>query len=423
MMRDSVIKRNVSPLEQVRRRSRAGVATEATSSAGAKAGKASVRRRLSREDEQLLVQIMSCEQDFIPSPEFEEEGAEDRIYSKGGEIPKPDTTWYHPVMDDLSTARNRTVKSAQQVILTGAQEKILFHQFNYARFRIQRIQRDVWSGDSKQPSPEQAQEVLQWYRISDRIREQIAETNLALVLAMAKRTRMSEVDFADLVSEGNMALLRAVDKFDAGRGYKFSTYACRAILKAFSRQGMKLSKYRQRFPTDFDPKLEKSNFLETKRSTFEKDAAEEVKRIVMENRADLSDVERTVIEHRFGLEAGEIEKPMTLEQVGQIIGVTKERVRQIQNKAMEKIRLQLEANFLGNREALEAQQAQLAEQLSGVGGAGGGGSGKGSGNAAKASSGSGKGAGQGSAQYGGLSPDVHLVQSLSRALAESLSLN
>ena len=63
------------------------------------------------------------------------------------------------------------------------------------------------------PSPEQAQEILNWHRIADRIREQIAETNLALVLAMAKRTRMSEVDFADLVSEGNMALLRAVDAF------------------------------------------------------------------------------------------------------------------------------------------------------------------------------------------------------------------
>jgi RNA polymerase primary sigma factor len=146
-----------------------------------------------------------------------------------------------------------------------------------------------------------------------------------------------------------------VDKFDAGRGYKFSTYACRAILKAFSRQGMKLSKYRQRFPTDFDPKLERSNYLETKRSTFEKDAADEVRRIVLENRADLTDVERTVIEHRFGLEAEEGEKPMTLEQVGQIIGVTKERVRQIQNKAMEKIRLQLEANFLGTREREEAE--------------------------------------------------------------------
>src|SRR6185436_9796528 len=184
-------------------------------------------------------------------------------------------------------------------------------------------------------------------------------TNLALVLAMAKRTRMSEVDFADLVSEGNMALLRAVDKFDAGRGYKFSTYACRAILKAFSRQGMKLSKYRQRFPTDFDPKLERSNFLETKRNTFEKDAAEEVKRIVLDNRADLTDVERTVIEHRFGLESGDNEKPMTLEQVGQIIGVTKERVRQIQNKAMEKIRLELETNFLGTRTEEEEQQPPL----------------------------------------------------------------
>jgi RNA polymerase sigma factor (sigma-70 family) len=365
-MRQSTTKRTLSPLEQVRRRNRVGVTSDTTTTAPApgRSGKAGVRKGLSSEDQRLLVQIMSCEQDFIPSPEFEEEGAEERIYTRGHDIPKPDTSWYHPVMDDLSGARTRTVKSAQQVILTGAQEKVLFHQFNYARFRINRIQKDVWETAAKQPNPEQAHEILQWHRIADRVREQIAETNLALVLAMAKRTRMSEVDFADLVSEGNMALLRAVDKFDAGRGYKFSTYACRAILKAFSRQGMKLSKYRQRFPTDFDPKLEKSNFLETKRSTFEKDAAEEVKRIVLQNTADLTDVERTVIEHRFGLESGELDKPMTLEQVGQIIGVTKERVRQIQNKAMEKIKLQLEAHFLGNKDALEAQrQQQQAEQI------------------------------------------------------------
>jgi len=354
-------KRTLSPLEQVRRRSRVGLGPEIVEKA-VKTAKVAVRRRLSIEDERLLQQIMSGEQDFIPSPAFEEANAEAAIYEDAPDVPKPDTSWYHPVMDDLSGTRTRTVKSTQQVILTGAQEKILFHQFNYARFRIKRIQDVVWKTDARTPSPDEAQEILKWYRVADRIREQIAETNLALVLAMAKRTRMSEVDFADLVSEGNMALLRAVDKFDAGRGYKFSTYACRAILKAFSRQGMKLSKYRQRFPTDFDPKLERSNFLEVKRNTFEKDAAEEVKRIVIENRADLSEVERTVVEHRFGLETGELDKPMTLEQVGQIIGVTKERVRQIQNKAMEKIRLQLEAHFLGNRDALQAQKAMEAEQ-------------------------------------------------------------
>ncbi len=343
--------RKLTPLEQVRRRHRVEMASSAAGTEGKK-------KRLSLEDERLLKHLLSDEQDFIDSPEFYETESENQIYAEAPDIQKPDTTWYHPVMDDLSSSRsNRTVKSTQQVILTGAEERVLFYQFNYARYRVWKLQQEIWAGASRQPTPEQAEEVLSWHRLADRVREQIAETNLALVLAMAKRTRMSEVDFADLVSEGNMALLRAVDKFDAGRGYKFSTYACRAILKAFSRQGMKLSKYRQRFPTDFDPKLEKSNYVEAKREGFEKDAAEEVKRIVSENRADLTAVERTVIEHRFGLESGE-EKPMTLEQVGQIIGVTKERVRQIQNKAMEKIRVTLEESFLGSKDKEEEAEEQ-----------------------------------------------------------------
>jgi RNA polymerase sigma factor (sigma-70 family) len=357
-----------SPLEQHRRKTRVQFSSDSLT--GIRGGTvARVKRSLSKEDEKLLAALLnpSNPQDYIDSPAFREKGAEGSIYDEAPDIQKPDTSWYHPVMDDLSPGKSRTVKSSQQVILTGAEEKVLFHQFNYARFRVAELQKDVWTSDSRKPTSEQAEQCLRWYRIAERVREQIAETNLALVLAMAKRTRMSEVDFADLVSEGNMALLRAVDKFDAGRGYKFSTYACRAILKAFSRQGMKLSKYRQRFPTDFDPKLERSNFLETKRADFERDAADEVKRIVLDNRADLTDVERTVIEHRFGLESTENEKPMTLEQVGQIIGVTKERVRQIQNKAMEKIRVELESKFLGTKKAEEegeqAPPAEQAEQL------------------------------------------------------------
>jgi RNA polymerase sigma factor (sigma-70 family) len=359
-----------SPLEQHRRKTRVQFSSAPVEAGSRGVATRGVKRALSKEDEKLLASLLNPAnpQDYIDSPAFVEKDAEQAIYQQGADIAKPDTSWYHPVMDDLSPGRSRTVKSTQQVILTGAQEKVLFHQFNFARFKVARFQEAIWASDTRKPTPEQAQEILRWYRKSEMIREQIAETNLALVLAMAKRTRMSEVDFADLVSEGNMALLRAVDKFDAGRGYKFSTYACRAILKAFSRQGMKLSKYRQRFPTDFDPKLERSNFLETKRADFERDAAEEVKRIVLENRADLTQVERTVIEHRFGLESGTEEKPMTLEQVGQIIGVTKERVRQIQNKAMEKIRLELEAKFLGTKKAEEAQAAAEAAAAAAQGG-------------------------------------------------------
>jgi RNA polymerase primary sigma factor len=342
-----------SPLDRIQRRR--GVAVSGSSASG-KARKAA-RRTFSAEDERILRELMEKEMDLIDNPVFQEPGAEKQIYDEAPDVKKPDASWYHPVMDDLGS-KTRTPKSSEQVILTAAEERVLFLQLNYARWKIRELQREVWASPSKQPTEDQAREILRWYRKSIQMREQIAETNLALVLAMAKRTRMSEVDFADLVSEGNMALLRAVDKFDCERGFKFSTYACRAILKAFSRQGMKLSKYRQRFPTDFDPKLEKSNHLDTKRSEFVDDAASEVKRIVLQNNCDLSEIERTVIEHRFRLSSpNDDAKPMTLEQVGQIIGVTKERVRQIQNKALEKIRVELEDSFLEGPHEREKKEA------------------------------------------------------------------
>jgi RNA polymerase sigma factor (sigma-70 family) len=170
-------------------------------------------------------------------------------------------------------------------------------------------------------------------------------TNLALVLAMAKRTRLGDVDFAEVVSEGNMALLRAVDKFSADRGFKFSTYACRAILKAFSRTAMKASKLRTRFPVEFEPDLEKSDWADRRRDQIEDDCIDELKAIVDGNLADLSSVEQTVIRRRFNWEQQE-ESPLTLEEVGKIIGVTKERVRQIQNKALAKIRTVMEDGVL-----------------------------------------------------------------------------
>jgi len=350
-----------SPLEQVQKRKGVGIpALVVTTTPAAKvrrqtttSGKkrSRTKRRLSAYDEAELLRILQIPMDFIDSEAFYEENAEETIYANAPDIQEPDTSWYHPVMDSL-TATSKAPKQSTQVLLTAAEERVLFLQFNYARYRVRAIQEKL---NGTHPSPEQAEQILRWNRVAETMREQIANTNLALVLAMAKRTRMSEVDFADLVSEGNMALLRAVDKFDCGRGFKFSTYACRAILKAFSRQGMKLSKYRQRFPADFDPKLERSDYMERKRGTHEEECADEVRMIVLANRASLTSIEQTVIHHRFGLEE-ENPTQLTLEQVGQIIGVTKERVRQIQNKALDKIRLELEENFLNRKEEEEEEE-------------------------------------------------------------------
>ena len=301
-------------------------------------------RQLSRQDQAALFHLLTDKYDLIDNDMFREADAERKIFDEAPPIAKPDTSWYHPVMENVGDSS--MPKNVKPVLLTAAEERALFLQFNYCRHRVLELRGQI---DPDQIDAGKARDLLHWHYRAEAYRDQIAQTNLALVLAMAKRTRMSEVDFSDLVSEGNMALLRAVDKFDVARGFKFSTYACRAILKAFSRSGVKLSKYRGLFPTDFDPKLEKSDYMEKKRASHEYDCADEVRAIIQDNRADLSDIEQEVIEHRFGVSREKVDPdmgPLTLEQVGRIIGVTKERVRQIQNKALEKIRHSLESDYL-----------------------------------------------------------------------------
>lgn len=326
------------------------------------------------DEEALLRKILSEPMDYIDHPEYHLSNAAERIYG-AAEITRPDVTWYRPLMDDFVSTRSRsaqargtrTPKAQSSVLLTGAQERVLFMKYNFARFSISEIQKQV---ASRAPTTAESREILRWYAIATQYREQLAETNLALVLAMAKRVRLSEVDFADLIGEGNMALMRSVDKFDCGRGFKFSTYACRAILKAFSRHGIKVTTQKKRFGAEYDPALEKSNHLETVRATHERECADEVRHIVASNKADLSDIEIKVISHRFGLDvslaldqgvssvASSIPaEPLTLEQVGQVIGVTKERVRQIQNKALEKIKFALQA---ANPDAAGEMAADLA---------------------------------------------------------------
>jgi RNA polymerase sigma factor (sigma-70 family) len=261
------------------------------------------------------------------------------------------TAWYQPTRDEVLDVK---ITGAPQ-LMKGDEERMMFQRFNYAKMRLSRLQRKI---RAEGLTKESAEQVLEWHRRFEHFREYLVRTNLALVLAMAKRTRLGDIDFAEIVSEGNMALIRAVDKFDVGRGFKFSTYACRAILKAFSRAAQKHSKQRTRFPVEFDPDMEKSDWVDKKRDVVEEDCIDELKQIVNRNLADLSDTEQTVLRRRFNWEQAE-DSPLTLEEVGKIIGVTKERVRQIQNKALMKIRKLMEEGVLRIKTDLPAEEQEL----------------------------------------------------------------
>jgi len=278
---------------------------------------------------------------FMDSPIFKQRDIERQLFTFEVEPQLPLTAWYQPTRDE---AVDESIAGAPQ-LMKAPEERLMFLRFNYAKLRLTRLQK-LMKKDGL--TKERADQFLEWHRRFEHFREYLVRTNLALVLAMAKRTRLGDVDFAEVVSEGNMALIRAVDNFNVDRGFKFSTYACRAILKAFSRTALKSSRHKSRFPVEFEPDMEKSDWQDRRRDQVEEDCIDELKAIVDRNLADLSNVEETVIRRRFNWQQQE-EHPLTLEEVGQIIGVTKERVRQIQNKALAKIRNVMEDGVLRTR--------------------------------------------------------------------------
>jgi len=278
---------------------------------------------------------------FMDSPIYRRKNIEDELFDFENEPQLPLVSWYQPTRDE---AVDQAMSGAPQ-LMKGPEERMMFLRFNYSKLRLSKLQRLI---NKAGLTRKRAEDFLFWHRRFEHFREYLVRTNLALVLAMAKRTRLGDVDFAEIVSEGNMALIRAVDKFNVDRGFKFSTYACRAILKAFSRTALKSNRHRTRFPVEFEPEMEKSDWTDRRRDAVEEDCIDELKAIVDRNLADLSQVEETVIRRRFNWKQEE-ESALTLEEVGQIIGVTKERVRQIQNKALMKIRTVMEEGVLRTR--------------------------------------------------------------------------
>lgn len=302
----------------------------------------SVLARLGDTARQDLERVLSERNEYVPHSSFSSPGAVERLFGEG--VGQPDSS--RPWCNSADAKRRTDCSSPPARLLAVEQEQRLFLRLNYARSRMAQIL-EKFAG--KRLTGRAARELLWWHTRSSEARCRIVQANVPLVLAMAKRTRLCNVDFAELISEGNMALLRSVDKFDCGRGFKFSTYACRAILKSFSRVAMRTGRYRGRFPTEFDPTLEKSHYAEEQRELHEAECVDELRGIIRNNSALLNDVEVRVLQARFALgpvDGLDGDGPKTLEQVGLLIGVTKERVRQIQNKALAKLRSKLQEDFL-----------------------------------------------------------------------------
>jgi len=272
--------------------------------------------------------------------------------------------------------------------------------------RISKIEEEL--KQSYEEARKTADELIKLYKKYEYARNKLAEGNVRLVISEAKRYMNRGLDFGDLVQEGNLGLLKAIDKYDYKKGFKFSTYATWWIRQAITRAIADHSRT-IRIPIHMIETITKINraqkallqekgrqpsieeiaeYLEMPISRVEKalsvakeplsmdkpigsdgdtslgeiiydestlSAEEELKIQSLRERLNmalkmLSPRERKVIELRFGLDG---KKPRTLEEVAQEMNLTRERVRQLEVQALEKLRNPIRLHVLGRFKDLE----------------------------------------------------------------------
>ncbi len=229
-------------------------------------------------------------------------------------------------------------------LLTREQEYHLFRKMNFLKYTASKKRASL---DPKAPLVSVMDEVEKLYDQSVEVKNRLVQSNLRLVVSIAKKHVGANEDFFSLISDGNISLIRAVEKFDYARGNKFSTYATWALMKNFARSIPDEFRHRERFRTSGEDAFESH---EDKRAdNYAMELAQQTRQVQI-NRIlhKLDQREQEIIIRRFGL--GETLEPSTLKEVGEVMGVTKERIRQIEARALEKLRVAAEEAHIDSPE-------------------------------------------------------------------------
>ncbi len=266
--------------------------------------------------------------EYIDNPRFSRKGAAEACL---GPLPASDSSTRKPKRPE---GLPPYLASLYEIpLLTKEQEQHLFRSYNFLKYQAVKLRDQLDYGNPKSALMDQIEELYE--RIVE-TKNKIARCNLRLVVSIAKRHVAPDHNFFELVSDGNLSLLRAIEKFDFARGNKFSTYASWAIIKNYARTIPGEYRQRDRFRTSHDEVFDLTQEHRgnpTLEQSLQQDRTVKIQRVLEK----LDDRERQIIVGRFGLDYSQ--EPRTLKEVGAELGVTKERIRQIEARALHKLRV------------------------------------------------------------------------------------
>lgn len=309
--------------QEIYREFRKGLAVEALSQKW-KRTKASVYRIITEVRAELLLEQAI---DFMDSDEFRAEGAAERILQ-----PPPSVERRGPAVKPPPGLPPYLASLYAIPLLTREEEVYYFRKMNFLKFQASQLRSTI---DPTRPRGKDMDRVEGLIEEASEIKNFLIRSNLRLVVSIAKRHMRPTTSFFEMVSDGNMSLIRAIEKFDFTKGFKFSTYASWAIMKNYARsipaENVRLDRYRtgneEIFQASSDQRSDQ--YLEERTNRQQKD-------LILSILDHLDTRERDIIVHRYGLSEGAA--PQTLEQVGNRLGVTKERIRQLEARALRKMR-------------------------------------------------------------------------------------
>jgi len=238
----------------------------------------------------------------------------------------------HKTQDDVPRSQSAYLVGLYEIsLLTGLEEERLFSLMNLLKFQAHLLQQDL---RVEAPSIRNMNRIERLLARASEVRNHIVRANLRLIVALAKKFALSRTHFEDLISEGHLPLIRAVELFDFSRGNRFSTYATWAVRNHFLRNRKDEARNQERFH-DGEPFA--IDHATDERISWQ---ADETRRTARQTLVDgllehLTDRERKIVQARFGLNGQQSEQ--TLLEIGKNIGLSKERVRQLAVRALEKL--------------------------------------------------------------------------------------